>query len=184
MPVIKKKNKMQRDFIALGSNLGNRELNLQTAKQLIETRLGPISASSGIYRTEPWGYQDQPEFYNQVIEIETTQSPEVALRELLHIEEEMGRKRTFKNASRIIDLDILFFSDLIIQHSDIIIPHPRISERRFVLEPLNEIAPEFVHPILQKTIHQLLMECPDTLKVEIEQPRQPSVFSHHQEPEI
>lgn len=163
-----KKSKIQKNkvFIALGSNLGDRELNLKAARQHIEAKLGSVSKASSVYRTEPWGYQNQPDFLNQVIEIHTRHNPEQILKELLSIEADMGRKRTFKNASRIIDLDILFFANQVVQHSDMTIPHPRMTDRRFVLQPMSEIAPDFIHPVLHKAVSTLLAACTDPLKVE------------------
>lgn len=164
--MVKKKNRLKKVFIALGSNLGDREQNLKSALISIEQHLGKILSSSNIYLTEPWGHHDQPDFYNQVIRIETIHTPAYVLKKLLAIEEEMGRKRTFKNASRIIDLDILFYEDLCIESTNITIPHPLLTDRRFVLEPLNEIAPDLIHPLIQKPVSLLLKECKDPLKAE------------------
>lgn len=152
-------------FIATGSNLGDRRSNLEEAARHIEKLVGEIISLSHVYETEPWGHHDQPDFYNQVLEIKTILDPQTVMKKLLAIESDMGRIRTFKNDSRIIDIDILFYNSLQIKNTDITIPHPQIESRKFVLEPLNEIAPGFVHPKSKKTISQILSACTDTLKV-------------------
>ena len=157
--------KQHRVFISPGTNLGDKEMNLDTATQWIAARVGKIKASSSRNETAPWGYADQPEFLNQVLEIETMLPPGKLMEVLLQIEAQMGRKRTFKNASRVIDIDILFYDCRIIQISKVTIPHPFISKRRFILVPLCELAPEFIHPVLKKNIQTLLAECTDPLDV-------------------
>lgn len=156
---------MNKVFIALGSNLGDRKQNLEMACRFIEERVGKIISRSHIYETEPWGYHEQPDFYNQVIVAETSANPGELMEILLTIEDRMGRKRIFKNGSRTIDLDILFFSDIHIQNNGVTIPHPFIEKRKFVLEPLNEVAPDLVHPVGGKTIREILSECNDNLQV-------------------
>ncbi len=151
-------------FLATGSNLGDRKLNLQNASQHIEQSVGKITGRSHIYETEPWGHHDQPDFYNQVLMVQTKLGPEDVMRILLLIEKEMGRSRSFKNASRIIDIDILFYGNMEFKSDDLIIPHPHIASRKFVLEPLNEIAPNLLHPHYGKTVSQMLAECKDPLK--------------------
>ena len=152
-------------YILTGGNLGDRLANLQKAKECLGEETGSIVSSSSIYETEAWGNNDQPDFYNQVHIIITKLSAEEMMGKILKIEEEMGRVRTFKNASRTIDIDILFFNDDVINKKDLIIPHPEINNRRFVLIPLDELSPELVHPVSGKTIDDLLSTCKDTLSV-------------------
>lgn len=152
--------------LLLGSNLGNREHNLELAIREIGRLLGPIITASSVYKTAAWGNTDQPEFYNQVVVATTGKSPEEALRAILNIEDQLGRKRTEKWGSRIIDIDILFWDDQVISTPELTIPHPGIPQRRFTLIPLLEISPDFVHPVLQKSVHELLQDCTDTLPVE------------------
>lgn len=156
--------KMNKLFLITGGNIGDRKKNLETAANLIEKRVGKIIIRSKIYETEAWGITDQPSFYNQVLVLESKFSPRQVLDTILKIEEEMGRKRSVKNAARVIDIDILFFNDAIVNEQNLIIPHPEIGNRRFVLSPLNEIAPQMVHPGLKKSMKQLLSETKDQLK--------------------
>lgn len=152
-------------YILTGSNLGNKLENLQEAKQHLVKQAGGIVASSSVYETEAWGKNDQPDFYNQALILNTKSSSEEMMKKILNIEEQMGRKRTTKNASRIIDIDILFFNNDIVNTQNLVIPHPEIANRRFVLIPLNELSPGFVHPLLKKNISELLSICKDTLNV-------------------
>lgn len=154
---------MNKVFLITGGNIGNREKNLGTAAALIEKYIGKIIRSSKIYETDAWGITDQPTFYNQVLIIESKYSAGEVMHNILEIEEKMGRIRSIKNAARIIDIDILFFNDEIIDEPNLIIPHTEISNRRFVLIPLNELAPEMIHPVLKKSIHELLSTCKDEL---------------------
>jgi 2-amino-4-hydroxy-6-hydroxymethyldihydropteridine diphosphokinase len=156
---------MNTGYILTGANLGDRLANLQKAKEHLGIETGNIVASSFVYETEAWGNNDQPDFYNQVHIIHTKLSAEQMMEKILEIEEQMGRVRGAKNASRIIDIDILFFNDDIINKKELVIPHPEISNRRFVLTPLNELSPELVHPVLNRTIHELLSTCKDKLSV-------------------
>lgn len=142
-------------YIALGSNLVDRAVNLAVARQMLAHDTWALKCSS-IYQTAPWGYSDQDDFYNQVLECETSLSPMRLLRRLKRIEKRMGRKKTFRNGPRVIDLDILFYDDLILEAKRLVIPHPRLHERAFVLVPIAEISPGFVHPVLGKTIVELL----------------------------
>lgn len=144
--------------------MGNRAKNLELASALIAARAGKIIQSSKIYETEAWGITEQPSFYNQVHVIESEFSAQEILKIILHIEEKMGRIRSVKNAARIIDIDILFFNNEIINEPDLTVPHPEISNRRFVLMPVNEIAPEMIHPVLKKRMDELLLLCKDPLK--------------------
>jgi 2-amino-4-hydroxy-6-hydroxymethyldihydropteridine diphosphokinase len=152
-------------YLLLGSNIGNSEEQLRLATENIKIQVGNIIASSSIYQTAAWGKTDQPDFLNQVIIVETKQWAEDTLSLILNIEEKMGRIRTEKNAPRIIDIDILFFNEAIIQEKELTVPHPEIQNRLFVLIPLNELIPNYIHPLLDKSIHQLLTECKDVLNV-------------------
>jgi 2-amino-4-hydroxy-6-hydroxymethyldihydropteridine diphosphokinase len=152
-------------FISLGSNLGDRAENLKKAIHSIELNIGTIVRQSSVYETKPWGHSNQPDFFNQVILIHSDKSPEDCLRSLSDIEDEMGRKRGEKWGKRLIDLDLLYVDSNIIQSEKLTLPHPGISQRRFVLVPLVEIAHEFIHPQLQKNQRQLLTECADLLEV-------------------
>jgi 2-amino-4-hydroxy-6-hydroxymethyldihydropteridine diphosphokinase len=155
---------MNQSFILTGGNQGDRLQNLSTALAAIGS-LGKILAVSGIYETAAWGKTDQPDFLNQVVQLETSLSAEELMDALLDIESRMGRQRKEKYDPRTIDLDILYYNDDIIDQPGLMIPHPRIQLRRFVLEPLYEIAPSHIHPVLHKSTYQLLLDCPDPLTV-------------------
>jgi 2-amino-4-hydroxy-6-hydroxymethyldihydropteridine diphosphokinase len=157
---------MHTAYLLIGGNIGNRTAYLQQATGLIEQFCGNIVHSSAIYETAAWGVTDQPSFYNQAISIRTELDPEVLMQELLHIEEKMGRKRVIKMGPRIIDLDILLIDELVIETRLLTLPHPALPFRRFALLPLCEIAPLLVHPVLHKSISQLLDECTDELDVQ------------------
>lgn len=144
-------------FIELGTNLGDRLANLQVAKESVAPKVEIVRESS-IYETPPWGYKDQQDFLNQVIEVRTELEPLALLRFLKHIEGSMGRVRTFRNGPRVIDLDILLYGDRVLDRAELQIPHPQIQNRAFVLAPLNELAPNLVHPVMGKTIQSLLDE--------------------------
>lgn len=148
---------MVKAFIAFGSNRGNREENIDRALTLLKKRCTIIKKSS-VHETTPVGYTDQRNFLNGVLMVETALSPEELLHFLQKIEKMLGRIRRIKNGPRTIDLDILFYNDVIIDTEDLTVPHPRIHKRLFVLEPLSEIAPGFVHPVLEKTIRELRNE--------------------------
>lgn len=147
-------------FIGIGSNLGDRIKNCSDAIFEISNISG-IKSISSIYETEPVGIEDQPEFINCVIKIETDLTPTDLLAKLLGIEEDLGRERSVIGGPRIIDLDILFYDDRVLEYGDLIIPHPRAHLRRFVLEPLNEIDPNLVHPRLNVSVSKLLIELKD-----------------------
>lgn len=152
-------------YLLLGANLGDRATNLQMARSLIENSAGTILMSSSIYESAAWGKEDQPDFLNQVICISTSLNPHALLEKLSWIEISLGRLREVKWGARLIDIDILFYEDLIVEDKVLTIPHPGIPNRRFTLAPLNEITSGFIHPKLNKTVSQLLDECPDKLKV-------------------
>lgn len=153
-------------YFLLGSNLGNSKEQLLLAIENIEKYIGPIIKLSSLYSTAAWGNNKQPDFLNQVIIVQTLLAPQIVLNEILAIEEKMGRVRTVKNAARIIDIDILFFNSEIIKEKALIIPHPEIQNRRFVLIPLVEIAGLILHPILKKNAQELLNICTDNLNVQ------------------
>lgn len=150
--VMKKDNTV---FIGLGTNLGDREKNLKNAIADMQKFIA-IEHISSIYETQPVGYEKQGWFLNMVIQGQTQLSPRHLLKKLKAVEKKSGRKPTFHEGPRIIDLDILFYADNIISCDDLIIPHPEIQNRGFVLTPLNEIAPGFIHPKLKKKINNLL----------------------------
>jgi 2-amino-4-hydroxy-6-hydroxymethyldihydropteridine diphosphokinase len=143
-------------YIGIGSNVGNRESNCRMAIERLNEKGIEVKKTSSMYETEPWGFKDQPKFINMVIEAETRLEPERLLIVLKDIEKEMGRKETVKWGPRIIDLDILFYNDKIINQDELQIPHPYLHKRDFVLVPLSEIAPNKTHPILKKTIKELM----------------------------
>ena len=157
-------------FILLGSNMGNREELLSEAIELIELRCGKVVLKSSLYESEPWGFDAEIYFLNQSIAIESILSPHDLLNELLAIEAELGRKRKENHVgyeSRPIDLDIIYYDDIINNDEDLILPHPRLHLRRFVLMPLCEIAPDFIHPIIRETNSVLLEKCEDHSEVKL-----------------
>ncbi len=153
-------------YIGIGSNLVSPTENCLKAVQRLNAHADlNVVARSSLYQSEPFGITDQDWFVNSVAQITTSLSPEELLRACLSIEQAMGRTRTKKWGPRIIDLDILFYDDLILKQEELEIPHPGIAERSFVLAPMNEIAPEFIHPKLKKSIQALLIEVPNPQKV-------------------
>jgi 2-amino-4-hydroxy-6-hydroxymethyldihydropteridine diphosphokinase len=154
---------MNKVFLITGGNIGDRKKKLELAAKSIEKNIGDIVASSSIYETEAWGNTEQASFYNQIHIVESKLAAEEIMHKILEIEKEMGRIRTIKNAARIIDIDILFFNNEIIDDSILTIPHKEINNRRFVLMPLQELAPDLIHPILQMSISKLLSICKDPL---------------------
>ncbi len=156
---------MNKIYLLLGSNMGDSRRQLDTAIRHIETAIGKVTRISSLYVTAAWGNTNQPDFLNQVIIVASALDAATAIKNILLIEEKMGRVRTVKNAPRIIDIDILFFNHDIIQLPNLTVPHPEIQNRRFVLIPLNELSPQMKHPVLKKTIHQLLADCKDELDV-------------------
>ncbi len=142
-------------YLSLGSNLGDRETNISSALKILGQKVR-ISKVSSLYETEPVGYKDQPWFLNCVCSVETELSPQALLKFAKAIERKMGRKRTIRFGPRVIDIDILFYDGLILDSSDLVIPHPRLAERAFVLVPLKEIAPGLMHPLLGLTVEEIL----------------------------
>jgi len=157
---------MNKIYLLLGSNIGDSGRRLNDAIKHINKKIGKVIRHSHIYTTAAWGKTDQPDFLNQVIVAETKMTAAETMQKILEIEAAMGRVRTEKNAPRIIDIDILFFNKDIINKDGLMIPHKEIPNRRFVLVPLNELSPGFVHPVAQKSIHQLLRDCTDKLPVQ------------------
>lgn len=153
-------------YLLLGSNMGNASKHLADAISFIGKLNLQINAVSSVYKTAAWGKTDQHPFLNQCLEISSTMSPEDLLKALLGIELEMGRVRIEKWAERIIDIDILYYSDLILSSEHLQVPHPYLHQRRFTLVPLSEIAPNFKHPQLQLSSMELLERCEDLLDVE------------------
>lgn len=152
-------------YLLIGGNLGDRIKNLDFAKIWIEKNIGDVINNSSIYETAAWGITEQPDFLNQVLLVETKLSAQEVLHKILSIENKMGRIRTQKNASRIIDIDILFFNDEVIDEPGLTIPHPEIQNRKFALIPMAEIAPDIVHPLLGQSIKNLLSTSKDKLEV-------------------
>jgi 2-amino-4-hydroxy-6-hydroxymethyldihydropteridine diphosphokinase len=157
---------MNTAYLLIGGNLGDRAAYLEQAVKEIEALCGSITRISSIYETAAWGNTKQPPFYNQAIQLTTPLPPETLLEQLLAIEIEMGRVRTQKYGPRTIDLDILMIDDNVIDTLALTIPHPELHNRRFALLPLAEIAPSLFHPILDKSVSELLVNCPDTLDVQ------------------
>jgi 2-amino-4-hydroxy-6-hydroxymethyldihydropteridine diphosphokinase len=150
-------------FLGIGTNLGNRESNLERAVAGIENFPGRVLQSSSIYETEPWGFQTEEKFLNKVVKIGTNLSPDALLEKILSLESMLGRVRGMdRYISRLIDIDILFYDDLIINKTHLIIPHPLLHERKFVLIPICEIDSGMIHPFLGKTMGDLLQICKDT----------------------
>ena len=162
---------MNISYLLIGGNQGDREAMLAAARAHISVAAGPIRQASSLYETAPWGKTDQGWFLNQALAVETESDPITLLKTLLQIEETMGRRRSEKYGARLIDIDILFFNDAIVAgkattgEPGLIIPHPEIPNRRFVLEPLNEIAAQYIHPVLGLSVRELLLACKDPLEV-------------------
>ncbi len=156
---------MNKAYLLTGGNLGNREQNLSTARTLISEKCGSIVAASALYETAAWGNTEQPAFLNQAVELSTPLLARQLIRKLLKIEKQMGRVREEKYGPRIIDIDMLLFNEEKHNYSFLKLPHPEMQHRRFALLPLAEIAPAVLHPVLKKTISELLHECKDELEV-------------------
>lgn len=153
-------------YLLLGSNLGERELLLENALQLIEQKVGPIFARSAIYETAAWGKTDQPGFLNLAIGVETLLSAENLLKTVLNIEKKLGRVRHEKWGARLIDIDIILYGEAVIAIDGLLqIPHIEMQNRRFVLQPLAEIAAEVIHPILKQSVAELFAKLNDPLMV-------------------
>ena len=142
-------------YLALGSNLEDRMQNLKAAINALSPQM-VVKAKSKVYETLPWGYEDQPRFLNLVLKAETYLAPEPLLKHLKRLEIALGRQASFRNGPRLIDIDILFYDDLVLNTPPLMIPHPHLHERGFVLLPLMDIAPDFVHPVIKKTVREML----------------------------
>ena len=152
-------------YLLLGSNLGNKLNNLHQAALMLGQQAGEVEKQSRVYETLAWGVEDQPSYLNQVLQIHTKLSPEALLQAINQIEAGMGRERRIRWESRLIDIDILYYNEMIWQTANLVIPHPQIANRKFTLVPLAEIAPDFIHPVLKLSSQDLLNACPDTLTV-------------------
>lgn len=145
-------------YLALGSNVGDRLANLKEAIAALTPQMD-VKAKSAVYETPPWGYEDQPKFLNQVVRVKTYLEPELLLKHLKRLEVALGRKESFPNGPRLIDIDILFYDELVLYSPNLVIPHPRLHERAFVLMPLMDLDPELVHPIHKKSVREMLAAC-------------------------
>ncbi|HLK18044.1 MAG TPA: 2-amino-4-hydroxy-6-hydroxymethyldihydropteridine diphosphokinase [Bryobacteraceae bacterium] len=149
---------MKTSYLSLGSNLGDRESYLEQAIARLEAGGARVVRRSAVYETEPQDYLDQPRFLNMAVEVETDLAPRELLALIQSIESALGRQRTIPKGPRTIDLDILFYGDIVMTTAELEIPHPRIAQRRFVLDPLAEIAPELRHPVTHQTAGEMLAE--------------------------
>ncbi len=156
---------MNKVVLLLGSNLGERMVNLEKACHEIEQELGKVILRSSVYETAPWGNLDQEPFLNEVVKIDSSLNAGQMMERILAIETKMGRVRTKKWEPRIIDIDVLFFNDEIISTENLVVPHPSLHFRKFTLLPLTEIMPGYIHPVLEKSISNLLEEVNDSLEV-------------------
>ncbi len=153
-------------FLQLGSNMGDRNAYLQKACKLIIEKIGMIKKRSRIYESVSWGIENQNNYLNQVLELKSKFTADEVLQKILDIENKIGRIRNEKWGERIIDIDILFYNDLIIEKEELCIPHIHLHNRKFVLTPLHEISPDYIHPKYRKKVSELMQECKDTDKVE------------------
>jgi 2-amino-4-hydroxy-6-hydroxymethyldihydropteridine diphosphokinase len=156
---------MNKAYLLTGGNLGDRIMNLKTAEEMVDQQCGQVMKVSSLYETAAWGNTDQPPFLNQALGIETDLNAKQLIRRILKIEKGMGRIRKEKYGPRIIDIDILLFNQEIYDYSFLKVPHPELQNRRFALMPLTEIAAGIIHPVFNKPISQLLIECKDELDV-------------------
>ena len=145
-------------YLALGSNLGDREENLKQAIASLPPQMD-VKAKSHVYETPPWGYEDQPRFLNQVVKAQTYLQPETLIKHIKRLEVALGRRATFRNGPREIDIDILMYDDLVLNTPILSLPHPHMHERGFVLLPMMDIAPDLVHPLTRKSVREMLISC-------------------------
>ncbi|HRP89815.1 MAG TPA: 2-amino-4-hydroxy-6-hydroxymethyldihydropteridine diphosphokinase [Edaphocola sp.] len=158
------KSDKNKTYLLLGSNLGDRFQYLQKARDIIASKIGKIEQASNIYETEAWGLEDQPAHLNQILLVNTVLKPLELLHQTQNIEKSLGRTKRFKWDNRIIDIDIIFYNNEIVKFENLKIPHPYLQERNFVLIPLSEIAGNYMHPVFQKKVSELLKESKDKLK--------------------
>lgn len=151
---------MKTVYLSLGSNVGNREVNLKAAVNGLESARVHVRRASPVYETEPVDYKNQPWFLNLVIEAETKLMPEQLLQKTLRIERDLGRTRKIPKGPRTIDIDILFYGHAVVQSPGLEIPHPRLAQRRFVLAPLADLAPDLRHPVTGRTVREMLDAAP------------------------
>lgn len=156
---------MNTALLLIGGNLGDRAANLGKAVQEINAAAGTVTKTSALYQTAPWGVVDQPDYLNQALELRTEMDALTLMHTLLEAERRIGRLRQGKWGSRVIDIDMIFFNDEVSSLPELRLPHPRMHLRRFVLAPLAEIAPDYIHPVLHQTVSELLAICPDHLPV-------------------
>jgi 2-amino-4-hydroxy-6-hydroxymethyldihydropteridine diphosphokinase len=156
---------MNKVFLLIGGNMGDRLQNLHQAISLLSAACGPVIQQSAVYETAAWGKTDQAAFLNQALLLTTELSAQELITTVLLVEEQMGRHRTERFGPRVIDIDIMFYNEDIINEPHLTVPHPQMQNRRFALIPLNDLAPLFVHPVLKKTLKELLLECKDELPV-------------------
>ena len=161
------KTKKQQVYLQLGSNMGDRVYYLNQAIRYITDEIGGVVSESRVYESAPWRVNNQKHYLNKVIEVNTVDDPYDLLKKILNIEKKIGRVRERKWSSRVIDIDIIFYSSVIINEKNLIIPHEYMHERNFVLHPLNEIASDFVHPILKNTVNKLMIECNDKNEIKL-----------------
>lgn len=171
-------SKLKKTHLLTGANLGDRIGTLEAARRLIEVKIGTVLKTSGIYETQSWGNVDQPDYLNQALEVATSLPPGAVLEAIFEIEATLGRIRRSKWESRLIDIDILFYENKVLNTKELTIPHPHLHRRNFVLVPMLEIAPNKQHPIYKKTIEELYEETEDTLDVvllDLEEERAPEI---------
>lgn len=157
---------MAKAYLLLGGNIDNRQYYIESATHLIHLHAGSVVEKSSVYETVPWGFTEGPYFLNQVLGIETKLGTKELFKTIVYIENQLGRTRNGGDySSRTIDIDILFYENEVVSSEELIIPHPKIRERKFVLEPMSELNPKFIHPVEKKTIEELLWECADPLEV-------------------
>jgi len=161
------KTKKQKVFLQLGSNIGDRVCYLNLAKRFIVDEIGSVKNESRIYESAPWGVSSQDYYLNEIIEVNTVDDPYTVLKKILNIEKKIGRVRKKKWSSRIIDIDIIFYDNFIINNKNLTIPHEYMHKRNFVLFPLNEIAADFLHPIFKKTVNKLMLKCTDKNEIKV-----------------
>jgi 2-amino-4-hydroxy-6-hydroxymethyldihydropteridine diphosphokinase len=154
-------------YLIIGGNIGNRIVNLEQCRFELEKSVGKLLATSSIYETAAWGKEDEMPYLNQVLEIETQMNPAALMQTCIDIELRLGRTRNQKWEARVIDIDILFYHQEIIELPNLSIPHPHLHKRKFVLIPMHELAPDFIHPIFHRNIHDLLTDCEDPLEVRV-----------------